>query len=388
MTTNLTTKTCTATTNCTATTCALCNTANDCAVCKDPKSWVQIDSQGSCVATAPATYKIIPWGRYEAYSSSCLSGYSLSGSYCIMPCTSSTCATCGSSGTLCTSCTGTNIISPTGRSVEGTCTLSTCSTGLVLTADGNRCSTCDSSCTTCTEGYSLSQCSTCSNSTLLQSTAPSYCVSSCPSGSHASGVVCVPNQSSSSSSNDNTGWYVGAIVIGCIAMLAFFAFVIYILIAWKLEDTTSSSASNPSGALPASGAGVGAGAGVGVGAGVGAGAGAAGISNSSAPAGRSNQPLPSPLIAENPRPDAQPAAPSGVQAVSQPVAQPSAQRPPRHLPPIDNPKPGDGVGPGDSQAMRGDPSRPARQLQTVEPSSGVVRAARSPGPSGAQGPSA
>ena len=251
--TNTSAKNCTIKTTCASASCALCSTADNCAVCRNPTDWIKVDGIGVCVSTVSASSNLLPWARYESMASGCPSGYTLSGKTCIMQCSGGGCSICGSSASHCWKCSGSSMIS-NGRSVEGSCNVSTCAAGSAVSSDGSRCQQCDSSCATCTEAYSLGKCSTCPNPYLLLGQQPNFCVSTCPSGYEASGSICVvkAGSGSSSSKNDNSGWYAGAIVIGCVAVGAFIAFVVYIVIKGNFDDPTTAATekSSPAPSIP------------------------------------------------------------------------------------------------------------------------------------------
>lgn len=75
-------------------------------------------------------------------------------------------------------------------------------------------------------------------------------MTNCPSGQSYQNGVCTQgstptpttNNVNYGSSSDNTGWYAGAIVIGVVTLVAYFAFVGYIVYRWKSGEDGASAA--------------------------------------------------------------------------------------------------------------------------------------------------
>lgn len=249
---DLTVKQCKLNVTC-ASNCAFCTTASSdssCSTCAAWNQWLSVtdkDTAGSCVASATIASNFSAYGRLLTYSSTngCVGSFTKNApnfQCSVTSCTASNCASCGSSATACWKCNSGYI---TSGDPEGTCQ-SSCSAGYALNSDSTRCAKCHSNCTSCSVPNSAAFCWACSGSLVVESP-PSYCRTTCPAGKIISNGVCVvPGSGSnilpSAISDDNEKWYAAAIVLGIVGMLAFFAFIGYLIVKWPDKDAEAPEA--------------------------------------------------------------------------------------------------------------------------------------------------
>ncbi len=227
-------------------TCGLCNgtTASDCTFCPNWGDWLKLKAadatSGTCGGFATGS-NFTAYGKLYLHATECTAPFTKAdGLMCkIETCNVANCITCGSSANLCWKCASGYLLRT--DNVEGICVQS-CASGYVATADNKMCVKCHSDCTSCAEGIAFDQCKTCAGGKILATDAPSSCLTSCPAGLYNNGGVCRASTPSSGGSDEESGtpgWYVGAIIIGIVSMLAFFGFVGYMILEWRKEGAGS-----------------------------------------------------------------------------------------------------------------------------------------------------
>lgn len=227
---------------CSDSTCALCSSQNGtstCTFCAQPLNWLKLTSgakSGSCVSSVATSQYFSAYGILKTYTDTCPSGNQIVDNiYCTIGNCPSTCLSCGSSTSACWRCQNNTVVMPDSSGIEGICGPSPCASGYSLSTDGLRCSPCNSACGTCQMPRDPGMCLTCPGANLLKSNSPNFCVSGCDVGQTNNSIQCIAQSSSSTTfylQSDNSKWYTGAIIIGVITMLAFFGFIVFVIINW------------------------------------------------------------------------------------------------------------------------------------------------------------